>query len=274
LSRVAIVKGSRSHEPVFKAFDLIDYRAPLTGWDRVLVKVNFITTKTWDTGATTDPIVVEAIIKKLKNLPVEVLVVESDATMTNATKAFKVTGMAEMCERNDVEWVNLRHLKEKVDIPIQGGQVLKKITVPRLVKESAVISVAKLKTRNATQVTLGMKNMFGLLPDKLKFKYHFKGISKVIVDINTVLRPAITVIDGFTAMEGKGPTNGNPVQMDTIIAGIDPVATDATACRVMGFDPHTISHIRQAYDKTLGEIDQVEIAGDGIDAVMKPFKRP
>lgn len=274
LSRVAIVKGSRSHEPVFKALDLIDYKTPLKGWDRVLVKVNFITTKTWDTGATTDPIVVEAIILKLKNLPVEVLVVESDATVTNAAKAFKITGMAKMCERNDVEWVNLRHLKEKVDIPIQGGQVLKKITVPRLVKESAVISAAKLKTHNATQVTLGMKNMFGLLPDKLKFKYHIRGISKVIVDINTVLRPTFTVIDGFVAMEGKGPTNGTPVQMDTIVAGIDPVATDATACRVMGFDPHTISHIRRAYDKTLGEIDEVEIVGDGIDAVMKPFRRP
>ena len=70
------------------------------GWERVLVKVNFITTKAWDTGATTDPIVVEALIKRLKELPVEVAVVESDATMTNATKAFKVTGMAEMCERN------------------------------------------------------------------------------------------------------------------------------------------------------------------------------
>jgi len=274
LSRVAIVKGSRGHEPVFRALDLIDYKAALAGFDRVLIKVNFITTKTWDTGATTDPIVVEAIILKLKSLPVEVQVVESDATVTNATKAFKVTGMAKMCERNDVEWVNLRHLKEKVDIPIQGGLALKKITVPRLVKESAVISAAKLKTHNATQVTLGMKNMFGLLPDKLKFKYHLRGISKVIVDINTVLRPAITVIDGFVAMEGKGPTNGNPVQMDTIIAGVDPVATDATACRVMGFDPHTISHIRRAYEKTLGDIDQIEIVGDGIEAVMKPFKKP
>jgi len=274
LSKVAIVKGSRSHNPVFRALDLIDFSAPLTSWDRVLIKVNFITTKTWDTGATTDPIVVEAIIQKLKSLPVEVFVVESDATMTNATKAFKVTGMAEMCERNQVEWVNLRHLKEKVDIPIQGGQVLKKITVPRLVKESAVISAAKLKTHNATQVTLGLKNMFGLLPDKLKFKYHARGISKVIVDINTVLRSAFTVIDGFVAMEGNGPTNGTPVQMDTIIAGVDPVATDATASRVMGFDPHSISHIRRAYDKSLGEIDRVEIVGDGIDAVMKPFKKP
>lgn len=274
MSRVAIVKGSRGHEPVFRALDLIDFKTALVGFNRVLIKVNFITTKTWDTGATTDPIVVEAIILKLKSLPVKVKVVESDATVTNATKAFKVTGMAEMCERNDVEWLNLRHLTEKVDIPIKGGLALNKITVPRLVKESAVISAAKLKTHSATQVTLGMKNMFGLLPDKLKFKYHLKGISKVVVDINMVLKPALTVIDGFVAMEGKGPTRGNSVQMDTIIAGEDPIATDATACRVMGFDPHSISHIRRAYEKNLGEIDQIEIVGDGIETVMKPFKKP
>jgi uncharacterized protein (DUF362 family) len=274
MSRVAVVKGSRDHEPVFRALDLIDFKAALADFDRVLIKVNFITTKTWDTGATTDPIVVEAIIQRLKSIHVEVQVVESDATVTNATKAFKVTGMAKMCERNDVQWVNLRHLKEKVDIPIEDGLVLKKITIPRLVKESAIISAAKLKTHTATKVTLGMKNMFGLLPDKLKFKYHLKGISKVIVDINTVLRPALTVIDGFVAMEGKGPTRGNPVQMDTIIAGVDPIATDATACRAMGFDPHSISHIKRAYEKNLGEIDQIEIVGDGIEAVTKPFKKP
>jgi len=235
--------------------------------------VNFINTQTWDTGATTDPIVVEAIILKLKNLPVEIQIVESDATVTNATKAFKATGMAEMCERNNVEWVNLKDLTEKVDIPIEDGLTLKKITIPRLVKESAIISAAKMKTHIATKVTLGMKNMFGLLPDKLKFKYHLKGISKVVVDINTVLRSALTVIDGFVAMEGKGPTKGNPVQMDTIIAGVDPVATDATASRVMGFDPHTISHIRRAYEKNLGEMDHIEIVGNGIEAVMKLFKK-
>jgi uncharacterized protein (DUF362 family) len=170
--------------------------------------------------------------------------------------------------------VNLRHLKEKVDIPIEGGLALKKITVPRLVKESAIISAAKLKTHTATNVTLGMKNMFGLLPDKNKFKYHLKGISKVVVDINTMLKPALTVIDGFVAMEGKGPTYGNPVQMDTINAGEDLIATDATACRVMGFDPRHISHIRRGYEKKLGEIDQIEIVGDGIETVMKPFKKP
>ena len=96
MSRVAVINGSRGHEPVFKALDFVDFQNVLKKWDRVLIKVNFITTKSWDSGATTDPVVVEAIIQKLKDLSVETLVVESDATMTDATKAFKVTGMAEM----------------------------------------------------------------------------------------------------------------------------------------------------------------------------------
>jgi len=273
MSRVAIVRGSRGHDPVYRALDLIDYREAFRGWERVLVKVNFITTKTWDTGATTDPLVVEAIIRRLQDLPLEVVVVESDATMTNATKAFKATGMAEMCERNGVEWLNLRHEKERVEIPIPDGETLSKITVPRIVTESAVISAAKMKTHGNTGVTLGMKNMFGLLPDKLKGRYHARGISKVILDINTVLRPVLTVIDGFVAMEGMGPVHGSPVAMDTIIAGRDVVATDAVASRVMGFDPHGISHIRKAHEKGLGEIDNIEVVGDPIDSVRREFKR-
>jgi uncharacterized protein (DUF362 family) len=270
---VAIVKGERGHEPVFKALDLIDYESALAGFKKVLIKVNFITTMTWDTGATTDPIVVEAIIQRLKKFPVEIYVVESDATMTNADKAFKATGMGEMCKRNDVQCLNLRHEKDKVKIKIPNGETLKNITVPRLVTESAIISAAKMKTHVATKVTLGMKNMFGLLPDKLKMKYHAKGISKVIVDINTVLKPHLTVIDGFIAMEGKGPVDGSPVKMDLIIAGKDPVATDATAARVMGIDPNEISHIRTAHKKGLGNIDNIEIVGSQLEDVKRVFKR-
>jgi uncharacterized protein (DUF362 family) len=239
----------------------------------VLIKVNFITTKTWDTGATTDPIVVEAIIKKLKDLPVEIFVVESDATITNANKAFEITGMKEMCHQNGVEFINLRYQKEKVKIPIPGCETLSSINVPKIITESAVISAAKLKTHMATKVTLGMKNMFGLMPDKLKAKYHAKGISSVIVDINSVIRPALTVIDGFLAMEGKGPTDGTPVKMDLIIAGKDVVATDSTAARIMGFDPKEISHIRRAGEKGLGNIDEIEIVGEKLENVKKVFKR-
>jgi uncharacterized protein (DUF362 family) len=269
---VAIVKGKRGHEPVFKALDLIDYKQALVGYDKVLIKVNFITNKTWDTGATTDPIVVEAIIKKLDALPVEVYVVESDATITNADKAFEKTGMKEMCKRNGVEWLNLRHVKNRIKLEIPNGEALQRITVPRLVTESAVISAAKLKTHVNTIVTLGMKNMFGLLPDKFKGKYHLKGISKVLVDINTVLKPAFTIIDGFVGMEGEGPTDGIPVKMNLIIAGRDVVATDATAARVMGFDPYEIKHIRKASEKGLGKTE-ARIIGEKLEIVKRVFKR-
>jgi len=272
-STVAIVKGERGHEPVFKALDLIDYESTLVGFKKVLIKVNFITTMTWDTGATTDPIVVEAIIQRLKHLPVEVYVVESDATMTNADKAFEATGMSEMCKRNDVQFVNLRHLRDKVKIAIPNGETLKDITVPRIVTESAIISAAKLKTHMSTKVTLGMKNMFGLLPDKFKGKYHAKGINKVIVDINSVIKPTFTVIDGFIAMEGKGPVDGAPVKMDLIIAGKDVVATDATAARTMGLDPVEISHIRTAYQKGLGNINNIDIVGAKLEDVKRVFKK-
>jgi uncharacterized protein (DUF362 family) len=271
-SIVAVVKGERGHAPVFKALDLIDYRSALVGYDKVLIKVNFIVEKTWDTGATTDPIVVEAIIKKLEGLPVKVYVVESDATMTNADKAFEATGMKDMCSRNGVEWLNLRYVKDTVKLAIPNGEALKSITVPRLVTESAVISAAKLKTHVNTGVTLGMKNMFGLLPDKFKGKYHLKGISKVVVDINTVLRPALTVIDGFVGMEGQGPADGTPVQMNLIIAGTDVVATDATACRVMGINPYEIKHIRKAYEKGLGK-SEAQVVGEKLETVTRAFKR-
>jgi uncharacterized protein (DUF362 family) len=272
-SKVAIVKGKRSHEPVFKALDLVDYETALSGWDTVLIKVNFITVKTWGTGATTDPMVVEAIIERLKNLHVKIHVVESDATMTSADKAFEATGMKGMCRRKGVECLNLRHVKDRVKIDVPSAEALNSITVPRIVAESAIVSAAKLKTHMSTGVTLGMKNMFGLLPDKFKGKYHLKGISKVLVDINTVLKPALTVIDGFVGMEGNGPSDGTPVQMDLIIAGPDPVATDATACRVMGFDPHEISHIRKAYGKGLGNIDDVQVLGEKLEDVARTFLR-
>lgn len=272
-SLVAVVKGERGHEPVFKALDLINYKSALDSWDKVLIKVNFITDKTWDTGATTDPVVVEAIIQKLKELPVKVYVVESDATITSADRAFEKTGMKDMCKRNGIECLNLRYVEDKVELAIPDGEALKSMSVPRIVTESAVISAAKLKTHVNTGVTLGMKNMFGLLPEKFKGKYHLKGISKVVTDINTVLKPALTVIDGFVGMEGSGPIDGMPVKMNLIIAGTDTVATDATACRVMGIDPHEIKHIRRAYEKGLGNIDDVQVIGEKLAAVTRPFKR-
>jgi uncharacterized protein (DUF362 family) len=158
---------------------------------------------------------------------------------------------------------------------IPNAETLNKITVPKIVVDSAIINAAKLKTHNETGVSLGMKNMFGLLPDKLKFKYHLRNISKVIVDINTVLKPRLTIIDGFYALEGSDPTSGSPVKMDLIIAGKDYIATDATGCRAMGINPKEIYHIRRVYEKGLGEMNEakIELVGNRLEEVRRKFRR-
>ncbi len=273
MSKVAVVKGERSLETVYRALEHIPYREALEPWSRALVKVNFITTKNWATGATTDPVVVEAIINRLRNLGKEILVVESDAQMTNADKAVVASGMKEMLDRVGVEFVNMRHLDDKTEIPVKDGKALNSIKVARMATDSAIVSAAKLKTHTGTKVTLGMKNMFGMLTTKWKGRYHVHGMHKVVHDICLTLPPTLTVIDGFVAMEGRGPVHGKPVKMNTIIASTDPVAADATAARAMGINPDTVDHIRWAHESGIGQKDDAQILGDGLDAVKRVFKQ-
>jgi len=266
------VKGGRSPETVYRALDLVPYREALEPWDRVLIKVNFITTKGWETGATTDPLVVEAIINRVRDLDKEPVVVESDAQMTNADRAVVASGMKEMLDRVGVPFVNMRHA-EKVKIPVRGGRALSSIEVARIATESVIVSAAKLKTHMETGVTLGMKNMFGMLTTKWKGRYHLTGIHRVVHDICLALPPQLTVIDGFVAMEGRGPVHGAPVRMDTVIAGTDVVAVDATACRAMGFNPEDVNHIAWGHQSGIGDMVNVEVVGDGVEVVRRVFSR-
>ncbi len=273
---VALVKGPRKLKTVYRAIELAGgFTEIAEDYGRALIKVNFITSKTYETGVPTDPLMVEGLIHKAQEVFDQVLVVESDASMTNAEKACEVTGMKEVCDRNKVAFLNLRREKDKVKLEIPDSETLSTIKVPRIVVDSAIINAAKLKTHSVTTVSLGMKNMFGLLPDKMKFKYHFRNISKVVVDINNVLRPNFTIIDGFYGLEGPGPTSGTPVKTNLLIAGKDVVATDATACRVMGIDPAKVYHIKRAWEKGFGEIDKarIEVVGERIEEVRRPFKR-
>jgi len=273
MSRVALIKGERSLETVYKALDNIPYTEALADWERVLIKVNFITTKNWETGATTDPIIVEALVNRLRELGKEVIIVESDAQTTNADKAWVASGMSELGERLDVPFINMRHVDEKIELKVPEGRELKKIKVAKIATESAIVSAAKLKTHMSTKVTLGLKNMFGMLTTKFKGKYHIRGMDKVIHDINKTLPPQVTIIDGFVAMEGKGPVHGKPVKMNTVIASVDPVAADSVASQVMGFKPEEIDHIKWSHESGIGNMTEIEVIGDTIDSVKRNFQR-
>ena len=273
MSRVAIVKGERGLEPVFRAIDLIPFEEALEPYDTVLVKPNLITSHTYETGITTDPIVVEAVIRSVQDLDKRAIVVETEGGITSPDDAIVETGMMDVIKRLGSEYVNMRKLEDKVELVVEEPRKIKKFKVARMATESAIISVPSMKTLHHTVITMGLKNMFGMLTTRAKYPMHRHGMNNVIYDICKTLPPTLSVIDGFYGKSGIGPWKGTPVKMDTIIASTDPVAADATGARCIGIDPMTIDYVRWLHEDGLGEINKIDVVGDGIDAVYQKWDR-
>ena len=273
MSRVAVVKGERKLEPVYRAMELIEYWKTLEPFDTVLVKPNLITSHTYETGITTDPMVVEVVINKVQELGKKAIVVETEGGITSPDSAIHETGMMDVIERLDSEYINMRKLDDKVELQVENPRKVLKFKVARLATESAIITVPTMKTLHHTGITMGLKNMFGMLTTRNKYSMHRHGMNNVIHDICKTMPPTLSVIDGFYGKSGKGPWSGTPVKMDTIVASSDPVAADATGARCIGIDPWTIDHVRWLHESGMGEIDNIEILGDGIEAVYQKWDR-
>ncbi len=271
MSLVAVVKGERGLEPVFRAIDLIPFKEALAPYETVLVKPNLITSHTFETGITTDPIVLEAVLTKVMELDKKAIVVETEGGITSPDDAIIETGMMEVVDRLGVEYVNMGKLDDKVELEVENPRALERFKVARIAVESAIITVPSMKTLHHTVITMGLKNMFGMLTTRNKYSLHKLGTNNFVYDICKTLPPTLSVIDGFYGKSGGGPWSGPPVKMNTIIASVDSVAADATGARCIGVDPHTIDHVRWLHEAGIGEIDDIEVVGDGIDAVYQKW---
>ena len=113
-----------------------------------------------------------------------------------------------------------------------------------------IVSLPKLKTHHWAGVTLSMKNLFGVVPGIAygwpKNVLHWAGIHESILDICATVRPHFVIADGIIAMEGDGPLNGTPKALNTILLADDPVTADSALAQLLGFNPWSIQHIREA----------------------------
>jgi len=139
-----------------------------------------------------------------------------------------------------------------------------------------LVSMPKLKTHHWAGVTLSLKNMFGIVPGSCygwpKNVLHWAGIDRAILDINAAVRPDFAIVDGIWGMEGNGPIQGTPKSCGVLILGDDPVAVDATCCRVMGLRPEEVKYLAQAAT-LLGHIqtEQIQQLGERIADCRTPF---
>ena len=108
-----------------------------------------------------------------------------------------------------------------------------------------------LKAHCQTYITCALKNLKGLVPDREKRHYHQLGIHRPVSVLNTLIRPAFTIVDGLcgdlTFEEG-----GNPVPMQRLIGGVDSVLIDSYAAQLLGYDPEEIEMLPMARDYGVG----------------------
>jgi uncharacterized protein (DUF362 family) len=149
--------------------------------------------------------------------------------------------------------------------------------LPRTVLTSDfVVSMPKIKTHHWAGVTLSLKNMFGIVPG-MKYGWpknilHWHGIHECILDICATVPIHFVIADGIQAMEGNGPLQGTERWMNRIVLSDDPVAADATCCRLMGLAPERIAHIAEGA-RFLGNlaVERITMLAEPALAPAKPF---
>jgi uncharacterized protein (DUF362 family) len=151
-----------------------------------------------------------------------VVIGESCGTGGDTEKVFKTTKY-DILRNQGYEVIDFKKI-ENVEVTIPNAKVIKSLMIPELVKRAdVIINVPKIKTHDQLLMSGALKNMKGGLAEKEKHRLHREGLSQGIADINVLLRPKLVVVDGIICQQGLGPVFGEPVEMNLIIAGDDPL---------------------------------------------------
>jgi len=140
-----------------------------------------------------------------------------------------------------------------------------------------IISLPKLKTQGFLKLTGAVKNQLGCIPGRRKGTYHQQlqrpaDFARMLIDLNMYLKPRLYIMDGIMAMEGNGPMNGDPKKMNVLLLSSDPIALDATVCRLVDIKPeysYTVSLGMQAGHGTYIS-SEITLLGDPLDSFIAP----
>jgi uncharacterized protein (DUF362 family)/ferredoxin len=210
--------------------------------DRVVLKPNFVAPRKSSTGTTTSLELIRELADMLNDAGCKVYLCESPGMEYSWHQVFGYLGIHHLSKETGIEVVDYQNTKF-VELSNDNNRFLRKIRVPAIVSRAKILNLPKLKTHVTTKVTLGMKNLMGLCHSDVKRWMHVRGIEPCIADLNRILKPVYTVVDGGPAMEGDGGVYGNPVPLNLLVGGTEVTAVDQICCRLMGVDYRSVAHI-------------------------------
>jgi uncharacterized protein (DUF362 family) len=282
LSRVAIIRneGKPSDQQVYDMVKKsIDHLGGISSivkkGNTVVLKPNVVTGELSGPGVTTDTRVIKALISLSKEAGAsKVMIVEGAGYFTETSKALELSGYLELAEEHNVEIIDVDK-SPVLELDVVDAILIDKIEVSRDFIEADVrINVPVMKTHDQLLVTLGVKNLKGVLPKYMKRDFHKRGVVKGILDLSKVVPVDLTILDAIVAMEGLGPSFGLKVELNTIIASKDIFALDRVASKVMGFEVEELEYLIEADTAGLTDLETpVEVVGESVESYYYKFER-
>lgn len=245
---------------------------------RVLLKVNLLFGKDPKYAISTHPAIVKAVIEEVIKAGAFPTVGDSPAISTIESAAGP-SGIKTVCETTNTPLIELNNPK---NIKIPEGKRIKSFQVSsRLDDFDVIINLPKMKTHVLCGLTLGVKNLYGCISGKQKGKYHLRfqdavSFSDLLLDLYSLIKPSLTILDAITAMEGQGPGSGDPIDIGLVIASPSALALDTVASKIAGFKEKEFPLLVAAQKRNFLEanLDNISIKGLDLGALnFKPFRR-
>lgn len=289
--KVALIKGNSRYENILKALKYIEKEMKKKlRKEKVIIKPNCVSDSVQLASTHVDAI--RAVLDFLNSIKIKKVTI-AEGSAYNTKKAFHNFNYFSLKNKYDVEFFNLNNDDfEEIEIYSRNGRKLKvgiSKTILQASKKNSLISLALLKTHDSAIATFSIKNVaVGSLIKKTFLKYRIpipfirrianriltirndkakvhqgpKAINKNIFEIYKHVKPTLSIIDGFVAMEGNGPIDGEPVKMNLALAGTNALATDIVASNLIGLSPEKIGYIYYAMKHEKLEQGDIKIVGN------------
>ena len=232
--------------------------------EKILVKPNYLTAADADKAVTTHPSVILAVLRLLVERGFAKVSCGDSPGHGRGEAAAARLGLTDAMKELGVREANMN---EEVLTEFPEGMTAKRFYFAKEVTEAdAIINICKMKTHALERITGAVKNVYGFICGVRKAAGHVSYpnplvFARMLADIHRATDIRLNIMDGIVAMEGNGPGSGDPTPMNVLLFSADPVALDATYCRMVDLEPWSVPTCGQGQIMGIGtyEEDKIEL---------------
>jgi uncharacterized protein (DUF362 family) len=231
----------------------------------VLLKPNLLRGFKPERCVTTHPVVMEAVCRVLKDLSVSQIVISDSPALGSLSAVADKAGYRFLEKKYGAQILPLTD-----PIPFKNEEHVPHLKIAGCLEQyDQIINLPKVKAHCQMTMTLGIKNLFGLVIGKRKPALHCLvkndklKFGKMLIDIARHVNPCLTIVDGIQAMQGQGPINGTPYPLGMMGASKDMTALDRVFADLVSIPLDKVYALQAACLKNFGEfyLENMEISG-------------